>query len=196
MLLDEIHRDDIGVIEQYNSTAKERFKLRTELGSSPYEGDIETSPIVLLLANPGFDETSSVNDHKFRVDGWPLAGLHQRAPAGMRDWWRPRLRTLCERYGDQYISTKIAALQINPWASTNFDAYLRLPSRTKMLGLAERAARRGAILLVMRAARLWLESDLIKNYSQRYNTKSVRCSYVSEGNLASETWVKINSALN
>ena len=195
MLLREIHEGDIGAIDRYNAKAQDQFKLRPELGPCPFEGDIQSSPIVLLLANPGFDENSSLGDHKFKAEGWPLAGLHTNAPKGMRDWWRPRLRVLCEKYGDQYISSKVAALQLNPWASTNFDASLRLPSQSKMLEIAEGAARRGAILLVMRAARQWLESDLLRAHPHLYGTKSPRCSYVTEPNLGAEVWGKINAAL-
>lgn len=64
---------------------------------------INSAPVVLPLANPGFDSTSTLDDHHFQIDGWPLAGLHQSAPVGMSGWWRPRLRSLCQRYGDQFI---------------------------------------------------------------------------------------------
>ena len=195
MLLQEIYNSDIEAIRRYNSQAREQFKIRTELGPCPFEGDINSSPVVLLFANPGYDATSSIDDHKFKVDGWPLSGLHPKAPSGMRDWWIPRLRDLCKRYGDQYISTKVAALQINPWASTNFDSDIRLPSRSKMLELAESAAKRDAVIVIMRAERLWLESDCIKNYPHRYSTKSKRCSYITEGNLGNEAWKKINDVL-
>lgn len=196
MLLQEIYNSDIEAIQRYNAKVRDKFKLRVELGPCPFEGDINSSSVLLLFANPGFDETSSINDHKFTVDGWPLSGLHENAPTGMRDWWSPRLRDLCKRYGDQNISKKVAALQINPWASTNFDSNLRLPSRSKMLGLAENAARRGAVIVIMRAERLWLESNCIKNYPHRYSTKSKLCSYVTEGNLRAEAWEKINKALS
>lgn len=196
MLLQEIYSSDIESIQRYNSKVGEKFKLRVELGPCPFEGNIESSPVVLLLANPGFDQNSSVDDHKFKIEGWPLAGLHQNAPIGMRDWWRPRLRVLCEHYGEQCVSSKVAALQINPWASAKFDSNLRLPSQIKMLGLAESAARRGAVLVIMRASRLWLESEFIKSYPHRYKTKSPLCSYVTEGNLGTEAWETINMALS
>jgi len=196
LLIQEIHEFDIEAVGRYNAKAKDQFKLRPELGPCPFEGDIQTSPIVLLLANPGFDESSTLDDHKFKAEGWPLAGLHSDAPKGMCGWWRPRLRVLCEKYGDQYVSSKVAALQLNPWASTNFDSSLRLPSQDRMLEIAEGAAKRGAILLVMRAARQWLESDVLRKHEHRYGTKSPRCSYVTEANLGAEAWGKVNAALD
>jgi hypothetical protein len=194
-LLQDIYKSDINEIQQYNKRVNDQFKLHPELGPCPFEGDIKTSPIVLLLANPGFDERSSLDDHKFKVKDWPLSGLHSKAPEGMSEWWRPRLRVLCEKFGDQYVSSKIAALQLNPWASTKFDRNLRLPSQSKMLEIAEDAARRGAILLVMRAARIWLQADGLRTHPLRYCTKSPRCSYVTEANLGAEAWSKVNAAL-
>lgn len=195
MSLNEIHNLDIDYIASYNAKAKDQYRLRTELGPCPHEGNINSSPIVLLLANPGFDDNSSVDDHKFYIDGWPLAGLHETAPSGMKDWWRPRLRVLCERYGHQYISTKVAALQVNPWASTQFDSDLNLPSQGKMLEIAETAVQRGAILIMMRAAKFWLKSDVLRNHPLLYTTKSPRCSYLTEANLGAEAWREINFAL-
>lgn len=193
--LDEIRRLDMDYIGTYNERVNDHYRLRTELGPSPHEGDINSSPIVLLLANPGFDEKSSNDDHKFIMDGWPLGGLHDAAPLGMRDWWQPRLRVLCERYGHQYISTKVAALQVNPWASTKFDSDLTLPSQKLMLEIAESAAERGAILIMMRAAKFWLKSASLRTHPSLYTTKSPRCSYVTEANVGTEAWLKINSVL-
>jgi hypothetical protein len=191
----DIINADQTAVAAYNSRAKEEYKLRTELGPCPHEGDINNSPIVLLLANPGYDEKSSVNDHTYSADGWPLAGLNPSAPVGMRKWWYPRLKQLCDQYGEQYISTKVAALQINPWASTSFDADLKLPSQQMQIDLAEKAVQRGAILIVMRAAKMWHSSAIIDQYSQRYKTNSARCSYLTQGNLQPEIWTKINDAL-
>lgn len=127
---------DAEAIESYNRKAPERFKLHAELGPSPFEGDVEAASVVLLLANPGFDEKSTLHDHTFRRDGWPLAGLHREAPSGLSDWWPQRLKALTDKFGTQHVSRHIAALQLTPWASNKFDASLRLPSRTRVLALA------------------------------------------------------------
>lgn len=186
---------DLTVIEQYNAKAKEPYRLHTEMGPCPYEGNIDTAALVLLLANPGFDSSSQPDDHAYAVEGWPLAGLHKDAPDGMRNWWRPRLRTLCEQYGEPFIARNVAALQINPWASAQYDETLRLPSRNLQLKRAEAAVQRGAALIVMRAAKAWFESDVVCHYPHAYRTNSARSSYVSQGNLSPAAWRYIHEKL-
>lgn len=196
MLIQKIEDIDTDYVTEYNRKAKPDFQLHLEMGPCPYEGEIESCPIILLLANPGYDKNSKSDDHYFKVEGWPLSGLHETAPPGMRDWWRPRLRVLSEKYGAQFISRNISALQINPWASVNFDSEANLPSQKILIDIAERAAKRGALLLVMRAERLWLQSDIIRNHKYRFSTKSKRCSFVTEGNFGDEAWKNINFALS
>lgn len=190
-----MHDIDTPVIAQYNLRASAQYRLQLEMGPCPYEGSIQTAPVILLLANPGFDAASTPGDHQFKIEGWPLAGLHPQAPLGMSGWWLPRLRSLCEKYGSQFISRNVAALQINPWASTKYDETLRLPSRPMMLSLAETAAKRGAAIIMMRASKAWLESDVLRQYPHLYRTNSPRSSYVSEGNLNPEAWSYINMKL-
>ena len=186
---------DAEAIEFYNRKAPEKFKLHAELGPSPFEGDIKAASVVLLLANPGFDEASTLHDHTFRRDGWPLAGLHHEAPSGLSEWWPQRLKMLTQKFGAQHVSKHVAALQLTPWASNKFDASLRLPSRTRLLALAAEVAQRGAVLLVMRAERHWEDSALVKQSPNRYRANSWLCSYVTQGNLPAAAWEKINTAL-
>jgi hypothetical protein len=124
-----------------------------------------------------------------------MSGLHEEGPIGMKSWWRPRLRTLCEQYGHQFFSENLAALQVNPWASSRFDSQVQLPSQRILLGIAEAAVERGATLILMRAANVWLKSDILNSYSHLYRTKSPRCSFVTRANLGEEAWAEISDRL-
>lgn len=194
-MIEQIIAADTAAVEKYNLKAKPEHHLQVTLGPCPYEGNIHTSPIVLLLANPGYDKNSSENDHHFQADGWPLSGLHEDAPAGMRNWWQPRLRQLCNIHGAKKVASNIAALQINPWASNKYHDTVRLPSQLLMMELAEAAARRGAVIVLMRASKKWLTSPIISGHADLFRTKSPRCSYISEGNLPDHAWKSINDQI-
>ncbi len=186
---------DKDAIYRYNIGASDAFRLRIELGPSAFEGNVDSAPIVLLLANPGFDDTSTAHDHAFSREGWPLSGLNPDAPPGLREWWWARLRTLIELRGAQRVAAKVACLQVTPWASTKFDRTLHLPSRTLMLEAASSCASRGAIMIVMRAESLWLEAAALASSSNRYRVRSWRSSYVTKGNLDPVAWDRVVEAI-
>ena len=183
-------------IASYNLKRKEPYYIHSELGPSAYEGDIDSAPLVLLLANPGFDETSTLQDHRFQVSGWHLSGLHPDAPAGLQSWWHTRLKVLIHEFGARRVANAVACLQITPWASNRFDDSLCLPSRPLILQAANRCAERGAIMLVMRAERHWLNADAVRSSQRRFRVNSWRCSYVSPGNLPINVWQEITRALS
>ncbi len=192
---EELAHADVAAIQAYNKRAPEKFALHPELGPSPFEGNIASAAVVLLLSNPGFDSSSTTDDHKFVRVGWPLAGLHPEAPFGLRRWWEKRLKYLIREFGAEAVSNRVAAIQLTPWASEKFDASLRLPSRARMLEVAGNVGRRGAVLIVMRSQKLWEESDGVKTAVGRYRVNSWRSSYVSPGNLSATGWQAVRAAL-
>ena len=175
---------------------KKDYLLQRQLGPSAYEGDIERARIVLLLSNPGFDSTSTPDDHQFRREGWPLAGLHPEAPKGLREWWEGNLAHLISHFGARRVSQRVACLQLTPWASNSFDSDLRLPSRRDLLDSAGQCARRGAVMLVMRSERLWLESPELARSLNRYCSRNVRRAFITEGNLGREAWGRVWEAFS
>lgn len=191
----DIARLDATAIERYNAKARPEYRLHPELGPSQYEGDIDTARLVMLLSNPGFDATSTPDDHTFKRNGWPLAALHDDAPTETRDWIRRRLRALTDIFGRQHVSQTVACLQLNPWASPKWDADCVLPSRNIQLELADRAAQRGAVILIMRSERLWLRAPSVLNSPRRYRVNSWRSSYVSPTNMSAEAWSTICNAV-
>ncbi|SAL17439.1 hypothetical protein AWB68_00498 [Caballeronia choica] len=151
---------DARAIARYHAITGLRadYRLHTELGPQPYEGDIENARIVVLMNNPGFDATSTLDDHRFTRDGWPYASFHPDAPAGMRDYSIPRFRDLIAEFGAQQVSQRLAMLQIHPWASAALDdpKRLALPSMTLALEHARNAIHRGALVMIGRGAWHWL----------------------------------------
>ena len=186
---------DIAAIEAYNRRAPTKFALHPEMGPSPFEGNIESASVVLLLSNPGFDSSTTTADHKFARNGWPLAGLHADAPTGLRGWWMARLKHLISEFGAEVVSNQVAAMQLTPWASPNFDSSLRLPSRARVLELVGDVAARGAVLVVMRSQALWCESEGVANAANRHRVNSWRSSHVSPGNLSAAGWQAVRAAL-
>lgn len=182
-------------VRAFNSRAQEPYRLHPELGASAFEGDIDTAPVILLLANPGYDEGSTMEDHSFAREGWPLAGLHPEAPQGLRAWWFSRLRAVIERIGAQETSRRVACLQFCPWASSKFGGAPRLPSQAVLLDAAGQCAARGATLVVMRAERYWLRSEPVRTAPKRHRVNSWRSSYVSPGNLSVAGWQAVVAAL-
>jgi hypothetical protein len=175
----------------YNALACSEFRLQTELGPMPYFGAVETAPVVLLLAHPSRGGASfSLHDHVFRRSGWALAALHPDAPSGMRGWWHERLTPLIAAFGAQQVSNAVAAVPLTPWASGRFDRDLRLPSRARMLAIADAAARRGALIVTMREAALWTEAAGIAALPSRQHVtaRTWRATYVDRLNLGDEGW--------
>jgi len=188
-----IEEEDRAAIRVYNASAPDDFRLRTELGAAPYDGDFSLAPVVMLLGSPGYDETSAPNDHAFEREGWPFAGLHPEAPPGLRLRWHARLASLVDAFGAQHVANSVLALHVTPWASRRFDPTLRLPSRRRILHLAGDIVRRGALLMVLRAAELWTEHPEIAALpaSRRIQARSWRASHVHPDNIGDEAWVAV-----
>lgn len=180
------YNSDLEEIEKYNArrAATSRTRLQVHMGPSPFDGDPQTARIFLLLNNPGFDpETSRQEDHALKFEGWPLAGLHPDVRPEFGDWYKRPLGELIERYGKQRVSQTVCILQLNPWASMEFDGDLRLPSLEYQLSLANAAIKRGVVVIVGRSFEIWPQGlPLVKN---RLNPT------ISPGNLDAATWQRV-----
>lgn len=190
VLAERIAIEDADTVAAYNARAPEPFRLRTEFGVLPYEGDIEHAPVVLLVANPTYDRTAVPLDHAFQHWGWPLAFLHPDAHVRLRAIWLARLASLIEAFGAQHVANSVAALPLTPWASSNFDESLRLPSRARMLDLAGTAANRGALLIVTSSDEQWTEAQGVADLGceRRFHARSWQATHVSLENLGAAAW--------
>ena len=99
---------DAAAIENYNRRAGAAHRLHTELGPQPWEGDPLAASIVVLVQNPSWDATSTLDDHVFHREGWPASSLHPEAPAGMRVWAMGMVKELVAQYGAQQSASASA----------------------------------------------------------------------------------------
>ncbi|MFT0174630.1 hypothetical protein ACLKMY_37775 [Paraburkholderia mimosarum] len=176
---DPVHLADLDreAIARYHAIPglNDAYRLHTELGPQPFEGDIANARVVVLMNNPGLGPDSTPDDHRFHRDGWPYASLHADAPEGMRSYSAPRFADLIAEFGAQHISNRLAMLQIHPWASAALDRSKRfsLPSQALAIAHARAAIERGALVLIGRGAWYWLPAlgltrgDLFENSNGR-----------------------------
>lgn len=192
-LQEEIRRLDELKIDAYNSKKKvgSKYILHKEIGPCPYEGDIEQARIVLLLANPSYspnrndgESFSLETDHKRNElqRDWGIFSLQDNSNDAMRNWWRENLKQLKEESGLswQQVSNRIAALQINAWASEQFDESCKLDSFEIMRSIAHEFAKRDVIFVVCRRFKQWTE---ILGKNDMYRLNSYRRAYITKKNL-------------
>jgi len=178
---------------------KAKYHLHQNMGSCPFEGNLLTAKVILLLANPGFnkyqDPFPTKEDHKPR-DGWGIANL---SPKGESNWYRPRFRTLLDHEGEeewQSLSNKMAMVQAIPWASEKFKDLKSLPSRNLMSETIKAVGEknREALFVIMRRHKFWGEALKGVDQTRVVVNPHPICSYITKGNFGDD-WDKIKRKL-
>ena len=182
--------EDGDAVAAHNARAAAPHRIRVELGALPFDGDVMHAPLVLLVGSPACDMSATRSNRGSLRRGWPLFGLCPDAPSGLRALWGARLASLIDAFGAQHVANSVAALPLTPWACDEHDERLRLPSRTRMLELANVAARRGAFLLVTGCEELWTEAPDVATLDclLRLHPKSFRPTHVSVENVGATAW--------
>lgn len=194
LLQEEIQSLDNQAIDTYNSKKKadSKFLLRKEIKPCPFEGDIEQARVVMLLANPSFSPNrnngqpfSHENDHTRNSNqiGWGIFSLHEDSNPAMRNWWQGNLSQLQRDTGLswQVLSNRIAALQINAWASEQFDESCKLESLEIMRSIALEFSKRDVIFVACRRYMQWTN---ILDGKQILKLNSYRRAYITRNNLS------------
>lgn len=187
---------DLPEIDFYNARRKpgSSTRLQTHMNPAPFDGDPFKATVVLLMNNPTFGPKSSPNDHLLHFDGWPLAGLHPDAPQWFRDWYKRPLGYLIDKFGPQYVSQRVAIVQINPWASKSFDLGCILPSRQQQIAYARQAVQRGAVIIIGRSISFWREQ--LGEAENIYVAKSRLNPTLSAGGLPTEAFNAVMSIMD
>ncbi len=194
-----ICEEDAVELEKYNFKRNSKYHLYKAIGPCPFEGNLDEVRVVLLLANPsytspvdGSTSTSLEDDHERKEwqSGWGIFSLHEDTNPAMRDWWRANLKSLHSDTGLSWeiISNRIAALQINPWASELFDSECtKLPSiNGTMKAIAKEFIKKeNLIFVICRREKQWTQIlDDAGNKNEKFRLNSLRRAYITPGNLS------------
>ncbi len=175
--------EDIELIEKFNSTADDRFKIHFNIFPEPYLGDPD-APIVLLGLNPGFKETNIAQHSDARFAELSRANLlHQlgdypfyllNPTIDRTKYWELKLRCLINQFGCSQIARKVFCVEFFPYHSRKFKhARLCIPSQQYSFLLVRRAIARGAVILQLRGGRYWLRNVCeLATYPQVYEPNS------------------------
>jgi hypothetical protein len=180
------------LIEQFNSTAIDRFKVHLEILPEPYLGNPD-APVVLLGLNPGFKESDIEQHRDARFAALSRANLlHEPAeyPFYLLDptidrtkWWERKLRCLIEQFGCLKVAREVFCVEFFPYHSRRFrQAKVCVPSQQYSFSLVKRAISRGAVILQLRGNNYWLRNVPELAKYQVYRPNSVQNPSISPRN--------------
>ena len=184
--------EDSKDLKNYNVKRHSKYYLHQSIGPCPYEGNFDEARVILLLANPSYSNDSLEEDHRRKPcqDGWGIFSLHDDANPAMRDWWITNLNKLRLDTGLTWktISNRVAALQINPWASVSFDSECtKLPSINGTMKNIAKAfiQKKNVIFVICRRENQWkLTLADAGNRHDIIRLNSFRRAYITPGNLS------------
>lgn len=195
---------DRPLLEPFNATASAGHRYDFSLFPEPFFGS-PLAPVLLLNLNPGWSpEDAAVHaDPTFAemsrrslahtLDPYPFLHLQPdcyplgEARMGGCRWWRRRTRELANDAGFERVARHIACVQYFPYHSDSFTAATpRVPSQEYSFHLVRQAIQRGAEIVILRSARLWLSAvPELTNYRRVHRGTNPRAVFVSRGNLKS-----------
>jgi hypothetical protein len=161
---------DRQAVSEFNTKARDEFKLRLELLPEPYWGN-PNAKVVLLNLNPGFSD-DDVRLHRTNAEfveccRRSLLQEEQEYPAfylnpafsdtpGYR-WCQRKLGALVNIVGRKKVANGIFCIEFFPYHSNRYKRMRSiLPSQHYSFHLVREAIRRGALMIMLRGKRGWL----------------------------------------
>jgi hypothetical protein len=173
----------------------------------PWIGDPRSAGIVLLGLNPGWVETTEELERgeyatqnrlgltfQSRVPMWNLDARLAGTPG--YGWWSRRLRLVIEAVGLDRVQTAVACVEWLPYHSPTFRRLPAvLPSQEYGFRLVSEAADRGAVIVLMRSRKLWLDAVPALSGADLLEMKVPRSPYLTPANLTEAGFARICDAL-
>lgn len=185
--------EDCKTISRFNDCCSHEYFVHLEIVPEPYIGSPD-APIWLLNLNPGFHSDDlrhpeSVKEAQLRNlelrSGyfWFLDESFPETPG--TNWWKKRLRALCEDCGTDAVSKNIFCVEYFPYHSKKFKRIPKriskgpLQSQEYTADLVRAGIQEKKYFIRLRGKTLW--SELVPTLACEA-TKNPRCAYISPGN--------------
>jgi len=160
---------DATLINKYNSNAKDDFRIQLDALPEPFFGN-KNAPIVLLGLNPGFDDKDPEvhsnadfqyllrNNYLHMPSEYPFYYLNPNFHNQGRVWWGKILKPLLSIFSCEKLGESLFCVEYFPYHSRHFNhTKLILLSQEYGFSIVRNAMERKAVIVMMRARKLWLE---------------------------------------
>lgn len=202
------------IIEKFNNSTNETYKVHTEIMPAPFMGNVLTSPIVLLTLNPGYDEKEEeknyYNEYKLywkneiqhihSVPELPLFCLEDKY-VEYSDYWLKKFMSLISVSSKEKVAQNISIIQFFPYHTKKYKNIPKrllkgyLESQDYNFELVKQAIERKAIIIILRSKKLWFEAIPDLDNERTRFTNSALNTIQSEKNLGG-TFKEIVDILN
>ena len=176
---------DSAAICTYNAKALEIHRVQLGAMPEPFVGNT-TAPVVLLGLNPGFNdrdpevharpEFQALLRSNYGQDSssYPFYFLDPNFESPGRDWWEKKLKALLAVFTRSVLAQSILCVEYFPYHSRRFrHTTLDLPSQQYGFGLVQSAIARGAVVVVMRSRKIWINKVTeLETYSRAFTLNS------------------------
>lgn len=162
---------DQSIIDDFNGRCRsEEFKIVQEMYPEPFIGRVD-APIILLNLNPGFGGKQDLQVHRsdsklsevikknlsHSITDWPFYFLNpelSNTPGYL--WWAKKLKSVINIAGVKSTADNLLCIEFFPYHSSKFRQTRQvLPSQEYTRQLVYSAIRRDAIIIGMRAIKIW-----------------------------------------
>lgn len=204
---------DRETVEQFNKSAKDKFRIHLKHMPEPYHGD-PNADIIILSLNPGFDHSDDAfhRDNPSFITANRENLLHRRkrypfylldpefSQAPGYDWWTKRLKEPIRLFGLGKVSLNLCCIEYFPYHSKEYKFIGRiLDSQKYSFYLVKEAIKRNAAIIMMRAKNEWIKAIPELNDIKYYTLNSPRSASISGKNMSNgdnyEGWLRLISIL-
>jgi len=159
--------EDRALVERFNARASEAHGLRLDVLPEPFVGRPD-APVVLLALNPGYSDEDpalhAVPSFAARLRAnlahepqpYPFYFLNPSNEGSGRRWWRRKLKALLDEFPEVRVAEALLCVEYFPYHSRIYKSSAPLlPSQEYGFELVRSAVARGAVVVAMRARRVW-----------------------------------------